>query len=367
MARQPPGAAVVSRVRSDAVVLGRTTSPGVGQCPQVAFVPFGCCGCDYADLAKTVGSFGPLTWGRSQVGRTRAGVSTTAYMNSPAATGYSHTQRGPLCLILYTSALACVVLAAVLDDTAGIYIAFVIGLALALIAPAFHHLTVEYRGDRLLIRFGPLPLLKRTVAYADIEWVEVGRTWLIEGWGVHYGPRGGRVWNLWGRECVVVHSRRGTLRIGTDDPEGLVAFLKTKDWRTGTSTMTGGNIFTDLPSPMPEEVFTMVTEAAGVRVERIASLGHLTRRVLVRPGATRVGHRAAGLGQAPVRGRGAVDRDEGRGLGEHPGPPAALGRVDDAGRTDRVAGRALRARDVIDRSRRCGRALSAGRSRSSGR
>ena len=38
--------------------------------------------------------------------------------------------------------------------------------------------------------------------------------------------------------------------------------------------MTGGNLFTDLPSAMPEEVSTTLAEAAGVRVERIVSHGH---------------------------------------------------------------------------------------------
>ena len=33
-------------------------------------------------------------------------------------------------------------------------------------------------------------------------------------------------WNIWGRDCVVVHFRKGgTLRIGTDDAENLAAFL----------------------------------------------------------------------------------------------------------------------------------------------
>jgi hypothetical protein len=46
--------------------------------------------------------------------------------------------------------------------------------------------------------------------------------------------RGGWVWNLWGRECVVVRFRDGrTLRIGTDDAENLAAFLGAKTGRRG--------------------------------------------------------------------------------------------------------------------------------------
>lgn len=38
--------------------------------------------------------------------------------------------------------------------------------------------------------------------------------------------RGGWFWNIWGRDCVVLHLDQGTLRIGTDDPENLEAFLR---------------------------------------------------------------------------------------------------------------------------------------------
>ncbi len=142
--------------------------------------------------------------------------------------GYSHTQKAPLCLILYGFALACVALAWFVGDTPGIFIAGGVGLLIALLAPAFHHLAVVDQGDVLAIRFGPVPLFRRTVRYADIEKVEVGRTLILEGWGIHYSIRGGWVWNLWGRACVVVHFRNGVLRIGTDDSENLARFLEGK-------------------------------------------------------------------------------------------------------------------------------------------
>jgi hypothetical protein len=69
--------------------------------------------------------------------------------------GYSHTQKALLCLILYGSALACVALALLVGDTPGIFIAGGVGLLVALLAPAFHHLSVVDQGDVLAIRFGP--------------------------------------------------------------------------------------------------------------------------------------------------------------------------------------------------------------------
>lgn len=153
-------------------------------------------------------------------------------MDGMAATttpGYSHTQNAPLCLILYGSALACIALGWIVGDTPGSYIAVAVGLLIALTGPAFHHLTVVDQGDRLAIRFGPIPLFRRTVRYTVIEKVEVGRTLVLDGWGIHYSIRGGWVWNLWGRDCVVVHLKKGSvLRIGTDDAGNLARFVEGK-------------------------------------------------------------------------------------------------------------------------------------------
>ena len=76
-------------------------------------------------------------------------------------------------------------------STLGCIIATAVGLLIALFAPAFHNLTVEDRGDRLAICFGPVPLDRMTVQYAEIMKVEVGRTLILEGWGIHYRIRGG--------------------------------------------------------------------------------------------------------------------------------------------------------------------------------
>lgn len=141
---------------------------------------------------------------------------------------YSHTQKTPLCLILYGSAVFCFAMALIVSVPPGNLIAAVVGLVIAVLAPVFHQLTVEDQGDVLSIRFGPIPLFRRTVQYADIEKVEVGRTLVLDGWGIHMSIRGGWVWNLWGRDCVVVHLKNGTLRVGTDDASNLCRFMETK-------------------------------------------------------------------------------------------------------------------------------------------
>lgn len=104
-----------------------------------------------------------------------------------------------------------------------------LGVLILILAASFHHLTVEDQGGRLSVRFGPIPLFRRSVKYEDIESAEVGRTTILDGWGIHLSLRGGWVWNLWGRKCVVVRFKNGgALRVGTDDGENLARFVQQK-------------------------------------------------------------------------------------------------------------------------------------------
>lgn len=139
---------------------------------------------------------------------------------------YSHTQHAPLHLVLYASSAACIGIGWFAGGAPGMYIAGAVGLLLALLAPAFHHLTVEDQGDFLEVRFGPATLFHTKVRYADVTHVELGRTLLLDGWGVHASIRRGWVWNLWGRDCVVVHMNKRTIRIGSDDAANLAKFLQ---------------------------------------------------------------------------------------------------------------------------------------------
>lgn len=143
------------------------------------------------------------------------------------AARYSHTQKAPLCLILYGAAIVALMVAIMSGEWQGMVVVGVVVSILIVLAAAFHHLTVEDEGDLLAIRFGPVPLFQKRLRYADIHDVEVGRTLVLDGWGIHYSLRGGWVWNLWGRDCVVLHLKgKGILRIGTDDAEGLAAYLR---------------------------------------------------------------------------------------------------------------------------------------------
>jgi len=95
---------------------------------------------------------------------------------------YQHTQRAPLCLLVYGTAIMFLVLGWVLRNEPGIQWIFpAVGLLLFILAASFPHLTVEDKGDRLSISFGPIPLFRRSIKYEDIVSVEVGRTTILDG------------------------------------------------------------------------------------------------------------------------------------------------------------------------------------------
>ena len=142
---------------------------------------------------------------------------------------YRHTQVGPLHHVL-------LLVAAILFFFAGrsgqepvlAGILAVVASVVLLFAFCFRSLTVADDGNQLAIWFGPIPLFRRSISYSEITSVEPGRSSFIDGWGVHYIPGRGWTYNLWGFGCAVVHLGERIIRIGTDDVENLVEFLKTK-------------------------------------------------------------------------------------------------------------------------------------------
>ncbi len=142
---------------------------------------------------------------------------------------YRHVQHAPLCLLLYVLAVVFLVLRLLTNIEPPIPWLFPpIGLFILVLAASFHHLTVEDQADQLLISFGPIPLFRRKIRYDEILSAEIGRTTILDGWGIHMSLRGGWVWNLWGPDCVVLRLRKGILRVGTDDAENLANFLNQK-------------------------------------------------------------------------------------------------------------------------------------------
>jgi hypothetical protein len=142
---------------------------------------------------------------------------------------YHHTQKGPWSLMLYVVAAAFLAAGGVFWHVPAMpIIFFVTGAFMFLLGASIGHLTVSDEVHQLLIRFGPFPLFRKRFWYDDIIDVEKGRITLIDGWGIHWVPRRGWIWNIWGYDCVIIRHRRGTFRVGTDDPDGLVKFLRSR-------------------------------------------------------------------------------------------------------------------------------------------
>jgi len=148
---------------------------------------------------------------------------------------YHHTQKGPWGLLC--SAFAAAFLAASwFMPVPALSITFLVtGLFMFLLGASLHHLTVADEGNQLVVRFGPFPLFRKRIWYDDIREVEKGRTTFLDGWGIHWNPWSGWVWNIWGYDCVVLRLEHGTLRVGTDDPDGLVEFVKGQISHRGSS------------------------------------------------------------------------------------------------------------------------------------
>lgn len=139
---------------------------------------------------------------------------------------YDHTQQA-FYLLLAAVASASLVAAWWIPAPVARFSAASGGGLAAILALSFRHLTVRDEGDDLLICFGPLPIFKRRIRYTDIKRAEQTQSSWLDGWGIHISPSGGWTWNLWGFDCVDLYLTRGRkLRVGTNDPSELTAYVK---------------------------------------------------------------------------------------------------------------------------------------------
>jgi hypothetical protein len=141
---------------------------------------------------------------------------------------YEHTQWAPLCWLILIPGLAALLIGAVISQDPNAVVPLCLAAAILTTAAfSFRSLRVVDEGDRLAIRFGPLPLIRKRIAYEKIVDAAPDKTRLIDGWGIHWVPGRGWTYNLWGFDCVRLMLADGkTLRVGTDDPMGLSQFLQ---------------------------------------------------------------------------------------------------------------------------------------------
>jgi len=146
---------------------------------------------------------------------------------------YAHTQRGMIHYIVFSAAAAMVILAWLIrEDQPAMVIVLCAAALMVAVGFAFAEMTVRDDGDALAIRFGPLPLFSKRIPYRDITSVEPGRTSVLDGWGIHWIPGRGTTYNVWGFDCAMLRLGNRTIRVGSDDVDNLVAFLRGKIGQT---------------------------------------------------------------------------------------------------------------------------------------
>jgi hypothetical protein len=142
---------------------------------------------------------------------------------------YSHTQRAPLGLILYSVGIVILAAAWFVNDAPTVpFILVVAGILTILAGLMFGHLTVRDEGAHLAMRYGPLPVFQGRIPYDQMTSAEPDRTNVLDGWGIHYVPWRGWTYNLWGFGCVKVNLGKRVIRVGTDEPEQLTVFLQSQ-------------------------------------------------------------------------------------------------------------------------------------------
>lgn len=143
---------------------------------------------------------------------------------------YSHTQRSPLGVTLLAGGSGTEILGIALlvrGEMIGIVLCL-IGFLVISLALCFWWLKIEDQGETLRVQYGPLPIFGTSIRYESMMDVTAGQTSLIDGWGIHYIPTRGWTYNLWGWDCAIITLKNSSVRLGTDDVEGLVEFLNSK-------------------------------------------------------------------------------------------------------------------------------------------
>jgi len=142
-----------------------------------------------------------------------------------AGGGYTHTQTGRLRIVLLIAAGIFLAIGYFAPPEAARRPVFAaVAVVCIFLSFAFEHLTIRDEGDRLGVRFGPLPLFKKTIPYAEMTGVKRSCSTFLAGWGIHWTRRGW-LWNIGGLDCVRIEMGSRSVLLGTNDPDGLIAFL----------------------------------------------------------------------------------------------------------------------------------------------
>lgn len=137
---------------------------------------------------------------------------------------YEHTQSAPqLAFVVAALALVAAVVAAVTGEPS-MLVSTVVLAAVAIIAFALSALTTTVTPDRITVAFR-WGRPRRVILAGQVAQAEVVRNHWLLGLGIRWMP-GATMFNVWGLDAVHLElDDARDFRIGTDDPEGLVAAI----------------------------------------------------------------------------------------------------------------------------------------------
>ncbi|MEC8782068.1 MAG: hypothetical protein VXY07_04525 [Planctomycetota bacterium] len=153
-------------------------------------------------------------------------------MNKPtldALPTYQHTQRGPWSFVLLAVVASNLTLAVRLwgnEPAWASWLFLSVALLMTFMTFCFQSLTTTVSETSLRVHFGPIPLLEKKVLLEDIVSVRPEKSSLLDGWGVHWTPGKGWIYNMWGFDCLAINLGTRHFRVGTNDPEQLCEVLE---------------------------------------------------------------------------------------------------------------------------------------------
>jgi hypothetical protein len=143
---------------------------------------------------------------------------------------YHHTQRGLLIQVLIGVVSIAILVSALVSfiygSISGAVICLAVAVLMILVLCLFHSLTVHVSKDQIKVKFG-VGLICTSFAVSEIRSVKAVRNHWISGWGIRWIP-GGWLYNVSGFDAVELNMASGRrYRIGTDEPQALLAAIET--------------------------------------------------------------------------------------------------------------------------------------------
>ena len=137
---------------------------------------------------------------------------------------YKHTQIGWIILVISTPIILILAFWAAINP---ILVAIIAIVAIVIMLALFTSLTVVGDNNEIRFSFGP-GVVRKHISYDRIKSVKKVRNRWYYGWGVRWYGRGW-LYNVSGLDAVELNLTNDTeLRIGTDEPDELLAFLNSK-------------------------------------------------------------------------------------------------------------------------------------------